>query len=64
MVATAAHAIQMRSSRRPNNTNKVLALAFGILIVFLVIAGSLWIMTNVSDNMMPVPELINLHMQH
>ena len=29
----------------PDNTNNVLALAFGVLIVFLVIAGSLWIMS-------------------
>jgi len=48
----------------PDNTNNVLALAFGILIVFLVVVGSLWIMTNLNDNMMPPPELMNLHMQH
>ena len=48
----------------PDNTNNVLALAFGILIVFLVIAGSVWIMTNLNDNMMPSPELMNKHMQH
>jgi cytochrome o ubiquinol oxidase operon protein cyoD len=48
----------------PDNTNNVLALAFGILIVFLVVVGSLWIMTNLKDNMMPSPELMNLHMQH
>ncbi|TPK66935.1 cytochrome o ubiquinol oxidase subunit IV [Mesorhizobium sp. B2-4-15] len=48
----------------PDNTNNVLALAFGILIVFLVIAGSLWIMTNLNDNMMLSPELMDLHMQH
>ena len=48
----------------PDNTNNVLALAFGILIVFLVVVGSLWIMTNLNDNMMPPPELKNLHMQH
>lgn len=36
----------------PDNTNNVLALAFGILIVFLVVAGSLWIMGDLS-NMMP-----------
>jgi pyruvate dehydrogenase (quinone) len=48
----------------PDNTNNVLALAFGILIVFLVIAGSLWIMTNLNDNMMPPAELMNLHKQH
>jgi cytochrome o ubiquinol oxidase subunit IV len=28
----------------PDNVNNVLALAFGLLIVFLIIAGSLWIM--------------------
>jgi cytochrome o ubiquinol oxidase operon protein cyoD len=48
----------------PDNTNNVLALAFGILIVTLVVVGSLWIMTNLNSNMMPPPELMNLHMQH
>jgi cytochrome o ubiquinol oxidase operon protein cyoD len=48
----------------PDNTNNVLALAFGALIVFLVIAGSLWIMSNLNDNMMPPAELMNLQMQH
>jgi cytochrome o ubiquinol oxidase subunit IV len=48
----------------PDNTNNVLALAFGVLIVFLVVIGSLTIMTNLNDNMMPPPELMNLHMQH
>ena len=49
---------------RVDNTNNVLALAFGMLIVFLVVVGSLWIMTNLNDNMMPSSELMNLHMQH
>ena len=48
----------------PDNTNNVLALAFGVFIVILVVAGSLWIMTNLNDNMMPPPELMNLHMKH
>jgi cytochrome o ubiquinol oxidase operon protein cyoD len=48
----------------PDNTNNVLALAFGVLIVFLVVVGSLWIMTNLNDNMMPPVELMNMHMQH
>jgi cytochrome o ubiquinol oxidase subunit IV len=48
----------------PDNTNNVLALAFGVLIVFLVVAGSLWIMANLNDNMMPPAELMNMHMQH
>jgi cytochrome o ubiquinol oxidase operon protein cyoD len=47
----------------PDNTNNVLALAFGVLIVTLVVAGSLWIMANLNANMMPSPELMNLHMQ-
>ena len=45
----------------PDNTNNVLALAFGVLIVTLVVAGSLWIMMNLNDNMMPPPELMNLN---
>jgi cytochrome o ubiquinol oxidase subunit IV len=48
----------------PDNTNNVLALAFGMLIVTLVMAGSLWIMANLNANMMLPPELMNLHMQH
>jgi cytochrome o ubiquinol oxidase operon protein cyoD len=32
----------------PDNTNNVLALAFGILIVILVMGGSLWIMANLN----------------
>ena len=48
----------------PDNTNNVLALAFGILIVFLVVAGSLWIMTDLNGNMTLSPELMNMHMQH
>jgi cytochrome o ubiquinol oxidase operon protein cyoD len=35
----------------PDNTNNVLALAFGVLIVALVIAGSLWIMASLNENM-------------
>ena len=48
----------------PDNTNNVLALAFGVLIVFLVVAGSLWIMANLHANLMPGPELMDLRMQH
>jgi cytochrome o ubiquinol oxidase operon protein cyoD len=39
----------------PDNTNNVLALAFGILVVFLIVVGSIWIMDNMNKNMMPVP---------
>lgn len=37
----------------PDNTNNVLALAFGVLIVTLVVVGSLTIMANLNGSMMP-----------
>ncbi|HXW25572.1 MAG TPA: cytochrome o ubiquinol oxidase subunit IV [Xanthobacteraceae bacterium] len=39
----------------PDSTNNILALAFGVLIAFLVIAGSVWIIANLNSNMMPMP---------
>lgn len=39
----------------PDNVNNVLALAFGVLIVLLVIVGSVWIMAHLNYNMMPMP---------
>lgn len=39
----------------PDDTNNILALAFGVLIVFLVIAGSYWIIINLNANLMPMP---------
>jgi cytochrome o ubiquinol oxidase subunit IV len=47
----------------PDNTNNVLALAFGILIVLLVVVGSLLIMADLNQNMMPSSDLMNLQMQ-
>jgi cytochrome o ubiquinol oxidase subunit IV len=47
----------------PDNTNNVMALAFGVLIVALVVVGSLLIMADLNDNMMPTAELMNLQMQ-
>jgi cytochrome o ubiquinol oxidase operon protein cyoD len=44
----------------PDNTNNVLALAFGVLIVLLVIGGSLWIMANLDHNMMPMDQLMQM----
>ena len=38
----------------PDRTNSILALAFGLLIVFLVITGSVWIIANLNSNMMPM----------
>jgi cytochrome o ubiquinol oxidase operon protein cyoD len=41
-----------------------MALAFGVLIVALVVVGSLLIMADLNDNMVPPAELMNLQMQH
>ena len=48
----------------PDNTNNVLALAFGVLIVFLVMIGTIFIMSHMNANMGVNPELMNLQMQH
>lgn len=42
----------------PDNINNILALAFGILIVALVVLGSIWIMGHLNHNMMPMHEMI------
>jgi cytochrome o ubiquinol oxidase subunit IV len=47
----------------PDNTNNVLALAFGVLIVFLVMIGTIWIMYHLAANMGPTPEMTNLMLQ-
>ena len=44
----------------PESTNNVLALAFGLLIVFLLLAGSLFIMTNLDRNMVPLGEVMQM----
>ena len=51
-------------SSGPDNTNNVLALAFGVLIVFLVMVGTIWIMAHMDANMAPDPAIMNLQMQH
>jgi len=48
----------------PDNTNNVLALAFGVLIVGLVVGGSLWIMAHLNANMMMPGDMMNMHLQH
>ncbi len=47
----------------PDNTNNVLALAFGVLIVFLVMVGTIWIMAHMNANMMPSADMMNLQLQ-
>ena len=42
----------------PDNTNNVLALALGVLIVFLIVTGSLWIMAHMNQMTMPMEALM------
>ena len=44
----------------PDNSNNVLALAFGILIVFLILTGSLWVMANLNHNMLPMEQIMQM----
>ena len=44
----------------PDNLNNVLALAFGLLIVMLVVFGSLWIMGHLAAHEMPTGELMKM----
>jgi cytochrome o ubiquinol oxidase operon protein cyoD len=47
-------------STGPDNTNNVIALAFGVLIVTLVVSGSLWIMANLNSNMLPPSAIMQM----
>jgi cytochrome o ubiquinol oxidase subunit IV len=44
----------------PDNTNNILALAFGVLIVALIIVGSLWIMAHLDHNMIPMSQVMRM----
>jgi cytochrome o ubiquinol oxidase operon protein cyoD len=44
----------------PDNVNNVMALAFGVLIVFLIIVGSLWIMAHMDRNMLPMDQIMQM----
>jgi cytochrome o ubiquinol oxidase operon protein cyoD len=48
----------------PDNTNNVLALAFGILIVTAIVTGSIWIMTDLSQMMPMSGGSMGMHTQH
>ena len=50
-------------SSAPDSTNNFLALAFGIFVVALVVFGSMIIMWNLNNNMMPNDHLMELQMQ-
>jgi cytochrome o ubiquinol oxidase subunit IV len=43
-----------------DNTNNILALAFGVLVVFLVIGGSIWIIANLNENMTAMDPMMQM----
>ena len=44
----------------PDGTNNIMALAFGVLIVLLLIGGSLWIMGHLNRNMLPMDRMMQM----
>jgi cytochrome o ubiquinol oxidase operon protein cyoD len=44
----------------PDNLNNALALAFGVLIVGLIVFGSVWVMNHLDQNMLPMRQLMQL----
>jgi cytochrome o ubiquinol oxidase operon protein cyoD len=44
----------------PDNVNNLLALAFGLLIVMLLVFGSLWIMDHLNHNMLPMDQIMKM----
>lgn len=44
----------------PDSVNNLLALAFGVLIVMLLVFGSLWIMTHLNHNMLPMDQIMKM----
>ena len=48
----------------PDNTNNVLALAFGVLIVFVLVFGTVWVMIHMNQNMVPMQELMRMSHQN
>lgn len=43
-----------------DSINNVLALAFGVLIVMLLVFGSVWIMLHLNHNMMPMDQIMRM----
>jgi cytochrome o ubiquinol oxidase subunit IV len=44
----------------PDNTNNVLALAFGLVIVFVIVLGSLWIMGHLNQMMPSMDDMMRM----
>ena len=50
--------LHMTSGR--DNVNNLMALAFGLLIVLLLVLGSIWIIQHLNHNMMPMDQLMKM----
>lgn len=48
----------------PDNVNNVMALAFGVLIVLLLLTGSLWIMANLNHNMAAMDQTMPMQLEN
>lgn len=44
----------------PDNANNVLALAFGVLIVFVLVFGTVWVMAHMNHNMVPMQHMMRM----
>ena len=44
----------------PESVNNTMALAFGVLIVLLVVGGSVWIMGHLNHNMLPMDRIMQM----
>jgi cytochrome o ubiquinol oxidase subunit IV len=47
----------------PDNVNNVMALAFGVLIVLLLLTGSLWIMAHLNHNMASMDQIMRMQLE-
>ena len=45
---------------RPDSVNNVMALVFGIFVVFVLIVGSVWIMGHLNQNMIPMERMMQM----
>ena len=45
---------------RPDSVNNVMALIFGLFVVFVLIVGSIWIMGHLNTNMIPMERLMQM----
>jgi cytochrome o ubiquinol oxidase operon protein cyoD len=45
---------------RPDSVNNVMALIFGVFVVFVLVVGSVWIMGHLNTNMIPMERLMQM----